>query len=107
MHEGAWKSRRVIDKTEDMNKQLLPLSWECYTDLEPMVTSRSSTLKANRRSEMPVGTMMIVEKEEEEKRKTRWNEIVLKVVIIRLWSCGHLKSSGRRPSQSREEDRAS
>ena len=71
VHEGAWKSRRVIDKTEDMNKQLLPLSWECYTDLEPMVTS--STLKANRRSVAPVGTMMIVQKEEEEKRKTRWN----------------------------------
>ena len=100
MHEGAWKSRRVIDKTEDMNKQLLPLSWECYTDLEPLV-------KANRRSVAPVGTMMIVQKEEEEKRKTRWNEIVLKVVIIRLWSCGHLKSSGKRPSQSREEGRAS
>ena len=63
-----------------------PLSWECDTDLEPMVTS--STLKAKRRSEAPVGTMMIVEKEEEEERKTRWNEIVLKVVIIQLLSRG-------------------
>ena len=105
MHEVAWKNRRVIDKTKETRKQLSPLSWECYTDLEPMVTS--STLKANRESVAPVGTMVIVQKEEEEKRKTRWYEIVLKVVIIRLWSCGHLKSSGRRPSQSREEGRAS
>ena len=82
MHEGAWKNRRVIDKTKETRKQLSPLSWECDTDLEPMVTS--STLKAKRRSEAPVGTMMIVEKEEEEERKTRWNEIVLKVVIIQL-----------------------
>ena len=57
-----------------------------YTDLEPMVTS--STLKAKMRSEAPLGTMMIVEKEEEEERKTRWNEIVLKVVIIQLLSRG-------------------
>ena len=86
MHEGAWKSKRVIGKTEETRKQLSPLSWECDTDLEPMVTS--STLKAKRRSVPPVGTMMIVEKEEEEERKTRWNEIVLKVVIIQLLSRG-------------------
>ena len=32
--------------------------------------------------------MMIVDKEEEEERKTRWNEIVLKVVTIQLLSRG-------------------